>query len=686
MIRPTDPIDVLRGVGPKTAEMFRGAGFETVADLLGYYPRTYDDYSNSNVISELRPGKVALRASVESVNVIFVRGNMKITTAILVDSANEKIKAVWYNQPYRKNQLAGGGMFLFSGNFDFKNGRYQLTSPSCVRADDLDLESDQIVPVYSVKNGIPQKLFKSAIAAAKSAIPLLHDNIPSEIIGDEDLLSLAEAVQQVHFPTSRQELKRAKDRLAFDEIFTLVLAAKLNKLSNGQLRSYEIKFNQPAIKKMVDGLPFRLTDEQKRSVWEILLDLQKPSPMNRLLQGDVGSGKTVVGAIASYQTAISGFQVAMMAPTEILAAQHFETISKILAGHGVVIELLTSSTKAKDRSEMLERLANDQVDILIGTHALLQDGVCFKKLGLVIIDEQHRFGVRQRQTLLAKSDHGNMPHLLSMTATPIPRSLQLTVFGDLDVSTIKQLPGGRKPITTKTITPDAEERMAQQIDIELDAGRQVYYVAKLIDESASGTTAKQISVKKLYDQVAKRFPDYRVGLLHGKMSSTDKDAIMTQFKNHDIDILVATTVIEVGVDVPNATVMVVRNADMFGLAQLHQLRGRIGRGGYKSYCYLMQSTNDAPTRRLVEMEKTQDGFYLAEVDLEMRGAGEIYGTAQHGQLNLQMANLADTGMLVRASRQATAVSNRIAMDAQYLTKYPKLGEIIDKYQKLTSLN
>lgn len=676
-------IEEVKGVGPKTAETFRGAGIETVRDLIEFLPRTYDDYSSAERIADMVPGKVTIRAHIESVKTNYIRRNMQVTNAVLVDDAGDKVQAVWFNQAYRQRQLEKGGDFYFTGEFGLKRGRYQLTSPSCEAAHNLPVASDKIIPVYSLKNGLKPSLTKKVMAAVKPLITMLPETLPDDIVKRNHFVSHADAILGIHFPSSRDQLEQAKRRLSFEELFSLILAAKLNRNDNQRLAGYQIPFNQAAIKQFVSQLPFKLTDVQRRSIWEILQDFEKPVPMNRLLQGDVGSGKTVVAAAAAYQAYVDGYQTAVMVPTEVLAKQHAETFDKLLAPFGLKIALLTGSVKGKVRSTLLEQIADGTANIIIGTHALFQPTVKFHKLGFVVIDEQHRFGVKQRQDLLAKTDEQHLPHLLAMTATPIPRSLQLTVFGDLDVSTLDQLPKGRQTIITKIILPNERKQMVAKIKEELTAGRQVYYVTRLIAESDK---SEQISAEELYKHVVKEYPGAKVGILHGKMPAESKDKVMREFEAHELDILVSTTVIEVGVDVPNSTVMVIENADQFGLAQLHQLRGRVGRGRFQSYCFLMQSDTKQPSKRLREVERSTDGFHLAQVDLEMRGAGEIYGTMQHGDLNLQIANLADTPMIHLAALEADRVAHQIVQNPDYLVKYSQLNRIINKYQKITTLN
>ena len=682
-MRLNSPLTDLKGVGPRTSEQLVGAGFKIVKDLVEFLPRTYEDYQNVETIDNVKPGKVTIRARVESVNNRYTKRNMVITTASLVDNHGAKVPAIWFNQAYRKRQLEHSGEFYFSGELAYKYGRYQIISPSCQAVRGLPVTSDRIVPIYSMRAGLKPSLTRKLMLQVKPVITMLPETLPAEIIRETGLMNRADAVKELHFPTGKDKLDNARRRLAFEELFSLILAARMNRSSNQRLKGYQIEFNQTKIKQLVDSLPFKLTNVQRRSAWEILQDFAKTTPMNRLLQGDVVSGKTVVAAIASYQAAIAGYQTAIMVPTEVLAAQHAATLVNLLKDTNLKIALLTGSTKGKSRSTLLDQLKTGEVDIIIGTHALFQPQVEFHKLGFVVIDEQHRFGVKQRQLLLNKTDDHCLPHLLAMTATPIPRSLQLTVFGDLDVSTLDQLPKGRQEIKTKIILPNNRRPVVDRAKQELADGHQIYYITRLIEEKAQ---SEKESAEALFKKVVRTYPGYRVGILHGKMPAESKEKVMRQFEAHELDILVSTTVVEVGVDVPNATMIVIENADQFGLAQLHQLRGRVGRGKSQSYCFLVQTDSKPPTKRLREIEKSNDGFHLAEVDLEMRGAGEIYGTAQHGDINLKLANLTDARMIRVASLEADKVLHKIEDNQHYLDSYPNLAEVINKYQKLTTLN
>ncbi len=673
----SSPLFKVRGVGQKTYEQFVLSGISTVFDLINFLPRTVEDFTNVSKIGELKPGKVTIQAHCQAVSTRSVRRGMRITTATLADDTG-KVQAVWFNQPYRAQQLSKTDEeFYFSGEFEFNYNRYQLSNPSAEKISDTPISSDRLVPIYPAIRGLKCQLVRKVLIELKPIIPLIPEILPSEIVAQNQLISRAEAYQKIHFPSSLDDLTLARKRLAFDEVFGLVLASQLNKQENSKLEGPQMPFNQLAIKQFVAKLPFELTSSQRRAAWEILQDFEKATPMNRLLQGDVGAGKTVVAGIAARQAAVSGYQTAIMAPTEILASQHAESLIKLLEPFGVKVGLLTGGVTGKARQTLYDNIVNGSVDVVIGTHALIQDAVRFHKLGLVVIDEQHRFGVEQRQKLLEKAN--KMPHMLSMTATPIPRSLSLTLYGELDISILSDMPKGRKPIISKLWSPNSRTQLYELVEAELSSGRQAYVICSLIDDNPD---SDKKSVESEYRRLKAVFKNRRIGVLHGKLKPAEKDQIMSDFKMAKLDILVSTTVVEVGVDVPNATVMIIENADHFGLAQLHQLRGRVGRSSLQSYCYLVMSDSKRPSQRLREIEKSNDGFYLAEVDLKLRGPGEIYGKSQHGALNLRIATLADTKLISSASKGAKwFIDENIDM-----AEFPELSAEINRYQKLTTLN
>lgn len=671
-------LDKIKGVGPKTGEQFALAGLYTVGDLIDFLPRTHEDFSEVVKIIDATPGKMTIKARCESIATRPVRRGLRVTTATLVDDTG-KLQAVWFNQPYRTTQLARSSEeFYFSGEFEFNYNRYQLTNPSAEKVSDMPVQTDRLLPVYRSIRGLKNPLIRKILAELRPLMTMLPETLPPDVVKSEGLLSRSEAVLGMHFPKTDADIKKARERLAFEELFQLLLASQLNRQENAKLIGWHIPFDQSVVAGFVKQLPFDLTGAQRRAAWEIIQDFERKTPMNRLLQGDVGSGKTVVAGLAARQAAHAGFQTAVMAPTEILASQHAETLSKLLEPFGVTVGLLTGSVKGTARKTLYEQIYSGSVDVVVGTHALIQETVKFHKLGFVVIDEQHRFGVAQRQELLKKSKH--MPHLLAMTATPIPRSLALTVYGELDVSILNELPKGRKPIATKIWSPNSRAQLYEKVDQEITAGRQAYVICSLIDDNPDNEIKSvQAEFKKLQNSI---FKHRRIGLLHGKLKSDEKESVMTQFSSGDLDILVSTTVVEVGVDVPNATVMLIENADRFGLSQLHQLRGRVGRSSHQSYCYLITSDSSKPTARLREVEKSHDGFYLAEVDLKLRGPGEIYGRSQHGALNLQIATLGDTKLIARAQRSA----RQFVETGGDLVQYKQLAEQVAQYQRLTTLN
>lgn len=671
------PLSKIKGVGPKSAEQFADAGLHTVGDLIEFLPRRHEDFSDTVAIADISPGKKTIRARCEKVTTRPVRRGLRITTATLVDDSG-KLQAVWFNQPYRATQLAGTDEFFFSGDFEFNYNKYQLTNPSVEKVSDIPVQTDRVLPVYRQIKGLKTQLVRKIMSELRPPMTMSPETLPSSIVRGEKLLSRSEALLGIHFPKTVEDIQRAKERIAFEELFQLLVASQLNKHDNAKLEGWHIPFNKDVVADFVAKLPFELTGAQRRAAWEIIQDFERQVPMNRLLQGDVGSGKTVVAGLAARQAAHHGFQTALMAPTEILASQHAETLSSLLAPFGVSVGLMTGSVKGQARKTLYEQIAAGAVDVVVGTHALIQEKVQFKKLGFVAIDEQHRFGVKQRQQLLAKSEH--LPHLLAMTATPIPRSLALTVYGELDVSIINELPKGRKPIDTKLWSPNSRAQLYEKIDFEIKTGRQAYVICSLIDENPDNDVKSvQEEYKKLQNSV---FKHRRIGLLHGKLKSDEKEAVMAQFSSGGIDILVSTTVVEVGVDVPNATIIMIENADRFGLSQLHQLRGRVGRSSHQSYCYLVMSDSSKPSQRLKAIEKSNDGFYLAEVDLQLRGPGEIYGRSQHGALNLQIATLADTKMIARAQQAAKS----FVESGEDLLQYKQLATQVKEYQRLTTLN
>jgi ATP-dependent DNA helicase RecG len=662
------PLTSVKGVGPKTAAQLARAGLHTLRDLIYYFPRDYENFAAPTALADVKPGKLTVKATVEDAKTRYVRARLSITEATLRDPTGA-IRAAWFNQPYRAKQFTPGAEYYFFGEFTFSRGRYQLQNPSCALASDYDHEPAKFQPIYPQRAGLKPIAIKKLIAAIRpnlAAVPELYPPLGQR----------AAALYDIHFPESERDVATARQYLALEELFCLILAAQLNRQDAAKLRALPIPEQLDAIKAMLADLPFKLTNAQRRTAWEIIQDLAKPTPMNRLLQGDVGSGKTLVAALAALDTIRAGHQVALLAPTEILAQQHAASLHQALAGQDVEVALLTGSTKHK--AALKQHIASGAVDLVVGTHALLTDDTTFRSLALAIIDEQHRFGVAQRQKLIAKSGAHVAPHLLAMTATPIPRSLQLTLFGDLDVSVIDQMPPGRTPVTTKLLTPQDGDILWSRLRAELDAEHQVYYICKAIDTKSDLKTV-ETEAAKLRDRLGSK---HRVEILHGRMKADAKAEVMQDFVAGKIGVLVSTTVVEVGVDNPNATLIVIENADRYGLAQLHQLRGRVGRGPAASYCYLIASDGVEPGRRLKEVERSSDGFHLAAIDLELRGPGEIYGTLQHGVLDLNIASLSDTKTIAQAQKLA----HQFLSTGQNVLQYPELAHAVHQYQKLTTLN
>ncbi|MGB3023252.1 MAG: ATP-dependent DNA helicase RecG [Candidatus Saccharimonadales bacterium] len=734
------PLSDIKGVGEKTWLQLQVAGLVTVGDLIQFLPRTYEDYTKVSQISELHPGNVVVRGTISQISSRYVRRGLHVTTAVLSDGSG-KVPMTWFNQPYRAKHLAGGGEWLVAGEFAFSQRRYQLLNPSVRSSEEVIESGNAIVPIYRQVSGLKSTQLRTLIEEIRPVITMLPELLPEKLVSHANLSTYADAMLALHFPENSSDVERGKQRIGFQELVELLYASELNRADNAALESYVIDFDLEAVKQFVAALPFRLTNDQRRAAWDIIQNFASGIPMNRLLQGDVGSGKTVVAGLAALVAARAGYQTAIMAPTELLARQHAETLAQLLEPFGVTVGLLIGSLSKKPKDQLKQQIAGGSIAVTVGTHALLQESVAFHQLGFVVIDEQHRFGVAQRQKLLSKGH--KLPHLLAMTATPIPRSLQLTVYGELEVSLLQEKPVGRKPIITKIISPTSRASLLASVDKEIANDRQVYIVCPLIEattpESPPQTssehslraaspargvrlaetatvsskvrgadsagdyindlpkskiqnpksnfedfTSELASVTTEYERLQKTvFKHRRIGLLHGKMAADEKDAVMRRFVNREIDVLVSTTVVEVGVDVPNATVMIIEGAERFGLAQLHQLRGRVGRSEQQSYCYLVTTESKQTTSlRLRELEHSNDGFYLAEKDLELRGPGEIYGRMQHGQLNLQVASLADTRAIV-AVKRAIAWAKENSID---LLQYEGMRERVERYRRLTTLN
>lgn len=678
-MRGADAITELRGIGPAVAAKFAVLGIRTIDDLIDYYPRRYEDYSIITPIAQLHPGAVTIQAVIKQAKGRYVRRGMHVTEAAASD-ATGSVRIVWFNQPYREASLKHDHEYFISGNFELSHQRLSIINPSIELVNEMPVNTARIVPVYRETKGLTSKQIRAAVSQILPAITTLPETLPQWLVEQQRLMSRAEAIKQMHFPESAEKLAEAKHRLGFEEVFQLTLAALSNKYELMTEQAPPVPFNESVARDFVGHMPFKLTDAQRKVVWRIYQDMQKTQPMNRLVEGDVGSGKTVVAAMAAVMVLHHNHQVALMAPTELLARQHAETLQNLLRplGYGDSVGLLVGGMTAAQKKTAHSRIASGDIRFMVGTQALIQDKVDMRAMELVIIDEQHRFGVDQRKALQAKAGH--MPHVLSLTATPIPRSLALTLYGELDVSVLDTKPPGRSEIITQIISPNSKAQVYAEIDKELAAGRQMFVVCPLISESTEITA---LSAEEVYEQMRKKsFKHRRVGLLHGRMKPAEKNEVMQQFVEHKLDILVSTTVIEVGVDVPNASIMLIEGADRFGLAQIHQLRGRVGRGQHQGYCYLLMSDSKAPSRRLRALESSSDGFRLAELDLELRGPGAIYGTMQHGQLDLRIAKLTDTKLIAAARASAQAFIDK----HEDLLQYAYLYERVSRLRAVTNLN
>ncbi len=681
------PISQLNRVGKTSAKRLEYLGIKNAEDLLYYFPFRYEDYRTILPIAQLRAEQlVTICGQVELIaNKRSFRSRKTITEALVSDKSGS-VRVAWFNQPFIIKNIHAGDILYLSGKVKTDMLGPQLTAPIYEKFKKETTHTARLVPIYPTTYGLTQKQIRFLISQVIELADKTKEWLPADILEQADLAPLSGALRGIHFPADENDLKLSTDRLKFDELFLTQLKAELARQEKAALQAPSIFFKEDKIKDFVASLPFVLTKPQKISAWEILQDIAKTKPMNRLVSGDVGSGKTVVAAIAIYDVFLNGYQVVMMAPTEILAQQHFQSLQKLFSKLNLRVGILTGSQPAKLKKEITAEINNGKLDVVVGTHALLSENVSFHKLGLVVVDEQHRFGVEQRKLIKQK---GLGVHFLSMTATPIPRSLALMIYGDLDVSVINEMPPGRKKIITKIVEPAKREKAYQFIREQVVLGRQIFVVCPLIEQKnepeieiinyPANPANEKKSVLSEYEKLSKQiFPDLRVGYLHGKLKSKEKETIMSKFKAGTLDLLVTTSVIEVGVDIPNASIMMIEGAESFGLAQLHQFRGRVGRSVYQSYCFLFITAmrrdpavavaNSNSTRageRLGFFEQTSDGFKLAEKDLEMRGPGEVYGTEQSGEMNLRLAKLTDRELIKKARDAAkTIVLN--------LDKYPQV--------------
>lgn len=671
------PLSAVKGVGPATAALYSRIGLDTVSDLVHHYPRRYEDYSAVSPVKDLEPGHITIKATLSKVKSRYGRSRgTHITEAAATDERGDAISVVWFNQPYRAAAIKKDKEYYLSGVFDYGGNRLQLVNPSIELAEALNVNTARILPVYRETKGLTSLRIRKTIAQIKPAIADVEETLPESVLDYAQLASLRTILDMLHFPEVTADIERARYEMGVRELFVLSLSSRLLKQSNKENKSDPVPINEAAMIDFVSRLSFKLTDQQRSTVWHSLKTMaESEHPMNMMVEGDVGSGKTIIAAMLALNVAMSGKQVVIMAPTEILVNQHYETFAVLLQGFDVGISLLSGSMSKGDRQEALAGIKEGVARIVIGTHAVFQKGVEFKDLCLVVMDEQHRFGVEQRKELLKKAS--SVPHVLILTATPIPRSLALVLYGELDIKQLTEKPPGRK--TTKTSISSLSQRanlLKDQISIS-DPDNQLYIVCPAIN-----TNDGKDSIEDVEKLIMKHTPAARYEVLHGKLSADDKDAVMGRFINGHIDVLLATTVIEVGVNVLTAHRMIIISPERFGLAQLHQLRGRVGRASQQGYCYLSLNSNDSPARRIRSVEQISDGFKLSELDLKLRGPGAIYGTRQSGALDLTLANMTDPRLI----KTATDAADYFVDEAINIKKYPQLHRSVLDLQKVTNLN
>ncbi len=693
-------IQNIKYFGPAAVKKLAKLKIKTARDLLYHFPFRYEDFSNFTPIADLKPNSQATAHGtiLNAKNIQIFRRRLVLTEIIAEDNSGA-IKSVWFNQPYLLNQFKPGRQLNLSGKvvlnkkqLCFSNPVYEITSygesAGWRNNKKESLHTGRLVPVYPETYGLTSRWLRLGIKPLLRFVNQIPDVLPNELKKTYHLPNLGYALSQIHFPETIEKAETARRRFAFEELFILQLFMGLERLKLQKQMAPVLKFDEKMAKKFVNKLPFKLTDSQKKAAWQIIQDIGKSQPMNRLLEGDVGSGKTIVAAMTAYLAALNGYQVAFMAPTEILSRQHYEKIWPLLKKFDITMGLLTSSNakisknepanNRQTKKELIKKIEAGEIPIVVGTHSLIQKNIRFKNLALVVIDEQHRFGVNQRAALTNSSKPqaiSYVPHLLSMSATPIPRTLGLTIWGDLDLSLIKEMPKGRKNIITKIVPPSKRDWAYEFIKSEIKKGRQAFVVCPLIEESEK-LSAK--AVKKEYERLQEKvFPELKIGLLHGRLQPKEKERIMFEFLNKNLNILVTTSVVEVGVDIPNATVMMIEGADRFGLASLYQFRGRVGRSNHQSYCFLLtDSASNKTAKRLKAIESAQSGFDLAERDLEIRGPGDFIGVRQSGLPDLVIASLIDL-KLIEETREA---AKKFLVEDPNLKNYPLLTKRVSEFR------
>ena len=644
----TDAISVVKGIGEKTEKGLNKLGIYTVQDMLEHYPRAYDIYGRLMNINEIEEGEMAVFVGYMYMNIETKKVRHLTIASCRVKDATGSIGLTWFNMPYIKNTLKSGSYYIFRGKASRKNGMLVIEQPKILSKEEYYNKKDVLQPIYPLTNGVTNNLLSKTVKAIIDEIDLTGDFLPSTIRKENDLVEYRFAVKQIHFPKDKEEMLRARKRIVFNEFFLFTLALTYMK----EEKSKKIRknpYDRGSISDaLIEGLPYELTNAQKRAWNEIMKDMCDGVIMNRLVQGDVGSGKTVLAALALAMNAENGYQGTLMVPTEVLAKQHFESLSKLYEPFDISCLLLTGSMTAKEKRLAYEKIKNKEVSVVIGTHALIQEKVEYADLGLVITDEQHRFGVKQREILSTKSEN---PHVLVMSATPIPRTLAIILYGDLDISVVDELPANRLPIKNCVVNTDYHNTAYRFIENQIQEGRQAYIICPMVEESESMEAENVIEYTQ---KVREALPPFiRTEYLHGKMKPKEKNEIMEQFAKNEIQVLVSTTVIEVGVNVPNATVMMIENAERFGLAQLHQLRGRVGRGDHQSYCILVSGSRSKETKKRLEILNTSnDGFYIAGEDLKLRGPGDLFGIRQSGDMEFKLGDIYNDAKVLKAANEA----------------------------------